>query len=272
MKDETVPNNDTMLIIDGDLILYQKGFKHEKTEEWWVIEADIDRWVAEFFKKFGTYNYIIYLTGKGNFREKSAVTHKYKGNRTKDKPRWYEDIKQYLIHMHRTKLVEGMEADDAIAMHLTRNPNSIHIGIDKDLLQVQGWHYRYATHNSPEVPLRWISNEGFLELQLTTQKSGKVKKKLVGGGYKWFYAQMLMGDKTDEIYGPTGYGDVTAYNVLDGAVTERECYERVQQCYEQAFEEHELRLRENANLLWMVRGYDDEGELIMWEIPECLEQ
>jgi hypothetical protein len=266
MKDETVPNNDTMLIIDGDLILYQKGFKHEKTEEWWVVEADVDKWIAGFFKKFGTYNYIIYLTGEGNFRETSAVTHKYKGNRTKDKPRWHADIKQYLIHMHRTKLVEGMEADDAIAMHLTRNPNSIHIGIDKDLFQVEGWHYRYATHNAAEIPLRYISNAGFLELQV-----GAKKKKLVGGGYPWFYAQMLMGDKTDNIVGPKGYGDVTAYNVLDGAVTAREYYERVQQCYEEAFEEHELRLRENANLLWMVRGYDDKGELIMWEIPECLE-
>ena len=59
MKDGTVPNKDTMLVIDGDLILYQKGFKHENTEEWWVIEADIDSWIAEFFKKFGTYNYIV---------------------------------------------------------------------------------------------------------------------------------------------------------------------------------------------------------------------
>ena len=266
MKDETVPNNDTLLIIDGDLILYQKGFKHEKTEEWWIIEADIDRWVAEFFKKFGTYNYIIYLTGKGNFREKSAVTHKYKGNRTKDKPRWHEDIKQYLLHMHRTKLIEGMEADDAIAMHLTRNPNSIHIGIDKDLLQVEGWHYRYATHNAEEIPLRYISNEGFLELQV-----GAKKKKLVGGGYPWFYAQMLMGDKTDNIVGPKGYGDVSAYNALATCGDEWMCYGVVKEIYEANFETPVERLRENADLLWMVRGYDDKGELIMWEIPECLE-
>ena len=259
----SVPNSDTMLIFDGDIILYSKGFKHEGTEDWWVIESDIDRWISEFFKKFGTYNYIIYLTGKGNFREQVATSHVYKGGRTKPKPKWYEDIKQYLIHMHRTKLVQGIEADDAIAMHLTRNPNSIHIGIDKDLLQVEGWHYRYQTHNSPEVPLRYISNEGFLELQVT----GK-KKKLVGGGYKWFYAQMLMGDKTDEIYGPKGYGDVKVYNTLCGAKTELECYEIVKQCYDGAFENGELRMQENASLLWMVRGYDDEGNLIMWRAPD----
>ena len=143
---ESVPNKDTLLVFDGDLILYQKGFKHENTEEWWVVEADIERWIAEFFEKFGTYNYILYLTGKGNFREEVAVSHPYKGNRTKPKPKWYDDIKQYLIHMHHTKVVEGIEADDACSMNITRNPNSILISIDKDLLMVEGWHYRFATH------------------------------------------------------------------------------------------------------------------------------
>ena len=262
MSTQSVPNSDTMLVIDGDIIVYSKGFKHENTEEWWIVESDIDRWIADFFKQFGTYNYIIYLTGKGNFREETAVSHKYKGNRTKPKPKWYGDITNYLLHMHRTKLVEGMEADDAIAMHLTRNPNSIHIGIDKDLLQVEGWHYRYATHNSPEVPLRWISDEGFLELQL----SGK-KKKLVGGGYPWFYAQMLLGDSTDAIYGPKGYGDVKKYNTLKDCKTEKEFYDAVKVVYEESFEEPEARLKENAYLLWMVRGYHENGELIMWSEP-----
>ena len=114
----STPNNNTMLVFDGDIIVYSKGFKHEDTEEWWVVESDIDRWIAEFFEKFGTYNYIIYLTGKGNFREETAVTHKYKGNRTKAKPKWYKDITQYLLHCHKTQLIEGMEADDAIAIHI----------------------------------------------------------------------------------------------------------------------------------------------------------
>ncbi|MDB4028388.1 hypothetical protein N9459_04300 [Flavobacteriaceae bacterium] len=176
------------------------------------------------------------------------------------------------MHCHNTEISDGCEADDLIAMHLTRNPNSIHIGIDKDLLQVEGWHYRYQTHNSPEVPLRWISREGFLELQVSETKAGKKKNKLVGGGSKWFYAQMLLGDKTDAIYGVDGYGDVKVWNTLKDASTESECYEIVKQCYAEAFEEHELRMQENAYLLWMVRGYDDTGELIMWEKPECLEQ
>lgn len=258
----SMPNEETLLVVDGDLILYKFGFKHENTEEWWVVEADIDNWIAEFFKKFGTYNYIIYLTGKGNFREQVAVSHKYKGNRTKPKPRWYEDIKQYLIHMHRTEVVEGIEADDAIAMNITRNTNSIHIGIDKDLLMVEGWHYRFATHNSSEVPLRYITPH--LELV-----QGKSRKSVKGGGYPWFYAQMLLGDKTDHIFGPKGYGDVKVYNTLKDCETEKEYYDVVKEVYEQAFgEEAEARIRENADLLWMIKEKDDSGEYVKWRIPD----
>lgn len=261
---ESVPNKDTLLVFDGDLILYQKGFKHENTEEWWVVEADIERWIAEFFEKFGTYNYILYLTGKGNFREEVAVSHPYKGNRTKPKPKWYDDIKQYLIHMHHTKVVEGIEADDACSMNITRNPNSILISIDKDLLMVEGWHYRFATHNSPEVPLRYIEHKGFLEL---VQK-GK-KKVIKGGGFPWFYSQMLLGDKTDHIFGVKGYGDVKVYKAFEECETEKDYYDVVKEAYENEYgEQAEARIRENADLLYMIKGVDENGDYIKWEIPD----
>lgn len=252
------PNKDTLLVFDGDLILYKFGFKHEGTEEWWVVEADIERWIAEFFEKFGTYNYILYLTGKGNFREEVAVSYPYKGNRTKPKPKWYDDIKQYLIHMHRTKVVEGIEADDAIAMNLKRNENSIHIGLDKDLFMVQGWHYKFATHNSKEIPLRYIDKLGTMELT--------EKRKLTGTGEKWFYCQMLIGDRTDHIFGIKGYGDVKAYKALKECETEEDCFQAVKGIYYEVFGEEvgRQRLLENADLLWMVTDYDENKEPLTW--------
>lgn len=256
------PNKNTLLIFDGDLIVYQKGFKHEKTEDWDVVERDIDMWIADFFKKFGTYNYIIYLTGKGNFRETVAVTHKYKGDRIKPKPRWYRDIVNYLTHIHITDKVEGYEADDAIAIHMTKEPNSIHIGIDKDINMVQGWHYRYATHNSPEVPLRYISQEGFLEIQLKGKNS---IKKLVGGGTPWFYAQMLMGDSTDYIFAIKGYGDLRSYDILKDCKDEASHLQAVIAVYKEGFGDiWRERLLENADLLWMVTNFNESGELEKW--------
>jgi len=252
------PNPETRLLFDGDLILYQKGFKHEETPSWGIIQADIDNWIEGILDKFGTRYYIIYLTGKGNFRDGKAVTLPYKGNRTKPKPKWYRQIKDYLLSCHPTELISGMEADDAIAIEMTSNPDSIHVGIDKDIWMVEGWHYRYATHNSPEVPLELVKPH------LKLNDKGKLK----GGGYCWFYAQMLMGDRTDNIQGVKGYGDKKAYKTLEGCETEAEHYLAVKQVYDEACgDDSEARIRENADLLWMVRELDSNGEPVLWEKP-----
>lgn len=255
----SVPNSDTLLAFDGDIILYRIGFGCENVTEWMYVESRVDYFIRRIQEKFGTYNYVIYLTGKNNFREQVAVSHKYK-DRPSRKPKWYGQIKDYLIHCYNTEVSDGLEADDLIAMTLTRNPNSIHIGIDKDLLQVPGWHYGYGTHNKREQPLHLVTEEGYLELDDTGSK-----KKLIGEGTPWFYAQMLMGDKTDSIYGPRGYGDVKAYNTLKECVTADEYYETVKSVYEQEWGEQGMdRMNENGNLLWMVRELDDEGNPVLW--------
>lgn len=235
------------------------------------MEQRIEKFFQRLFDKFGTYNYKVYLTGKGNFREQVAVSHVYKGNRKKEKPRWYKHIKDYLYYMHRTELVEGMEADDGMAMNLVRNPNSILCSIDKDLLQVPGWHYSWATHNREELPLRKVDSWGKLEIQ---------GKKLYGEGTMFLYAQALLGDSTDNIIGAKGYGPVKTYNTLKDCKTEKELYDAVYEVYFQEILEDdpnyqpedvgkvEERLHENMNLLYMIRELDEGGKPVMWRKPE----
>ncbi|QDP52400.1 MAG: putative ribonuclease H [Prokaryotic dsDNA virus sp.] len=256
------PNKETILVIDGDILLYSIGFGSETIQEEWIVESRIEHFFSKLFEKFNTFNYKVYLTGDNNFRKDTAVTHKYKGNRKAEKPRWYGHIRDYLIHMYNTEVCEDIEADDGMAMHITRNPNSILCSIDKDLWMVEGWHYSWPMHNRGELPLRWITNEGFLELQQLAKK-----KKLIGGGLPWFYAQLLMGDKTDNIVGPKGYGDVKTWNTLKDAETESELYACVKEVYEASFEQPEQRLRENADLLWMIKELNEDGSYKMWEIP-----
>ena len=64
----------------------------------------------------GTESYIGYLTGKGNWRDDFAKIRKYKGNRDEaHKPVHYAAIREYLINHWDAIVVEGEEADDAIA-------------------------------------------------------------------------------------------------------------------------------------------------------------
>ena len=79
---------------------------------------------------------------------------------------------------------------------------------------------------------------------------------------------MLMGDMTDNIQGVKGYGDKKAYKILKGCETEAQCYMAVKQVYDKVYgDDSEARIRENADLLWMVRELHSNGEPVLWEKP-----
>jgi len=261
MKDETVPNKDTMLEIDYDILLYEYGFGYESIEEWYLVEMGLENFHKKLFDLFGTYNYRGHLNGVDNFRETTAITHKYKGNRKQAKPKWYNDIREYLLHCYNTQVVDGMESDDGMAIAITSNPNSICCSRDKDLRTVQGWHYCWGTKTTAEKPLEWISKHGYLELQLHNNK-----RVLKGGGNMFLYAQSLIGDKVDNIVGVKGCGEVGAYDILKDCTTEYELYSAVLDKYLEA-DMTEERLHENMNLLYMIQELDIDGKPIHWRIP-----
>ena len=211
------------LAIDGDILLYSIGWGSEDIQQSWIVDQRIETFLNNLFEKLGTTSYVVYLTGKGNFREQLAVSHVYKGTRKKEKPKWYKYIKDYLIHVHDAQVIEGMEADDAMSIHITQDHDAICCSIDKDLLMVEGWHYSWKTHNRDELPLRRVESFGKLERQ---------EKKLYGEGVMWLYAQSLLGDSTDNIVGLKGYGNVKVYNTLKDCKTEIELYTTTKEAYE----------------------------------------
>ena len=264
MSTQSVPNSDTMLVIDYDILLYEFGFGLANAEDWYVVQNAIDKFHKTLFDKFGTYNYTGFLNGDNNFREKVAVTHPYKGNRKSEKPKWYGDIKSYLSTCYNTEIIHGAESDDGMAMAITSNPNSICCSRDKDLRTASGWHYSWGTKTTKEKPLEFIDTHGYLEY---IEKS-KGSTALGGGGNMFLYAQALTGDKVDNIVGVEGVGLKGAFTLLKKAKTERELYDIVLKQYEEKEENPLERLHENMNLLYMVKGKDSNGELIKWRIPD----
>lgn len=94
----------------------------------------------------GADEHAIFLTGKGNYREDVATIRPYKGNRDpNNKPKWYQEIRDYLCSVWGAEVIDGREADDALgcaqsqALPLT----TVICTIDKDLLQIAGLHYRF---------------------------------------------------------------------------------------------------------------------------------
>ena len=84
--------------------------------------------------------------------------------------------------------------------------NSCIVSRDKDLRMVKGWHYGYPVGNQLEQPLEHVDSLGYIRLN----RKGKLK----GAGMRWFFAQCLMGDRTDNIVGVPRLADIKAFNIL----------------------------------------------------------
>ena len=210
-------------------------FDMKNEEESYMI---VDNIMQEIFNNLTNNHFDMYLTGKGNYREGLAVTHKYKGNRDdNDKPVFYDQVKQYLIDTYEAEVIDGMEADDKLGIE--QGPDTCIVTIDKDLDQIEGWHYNFV-HNdlynvSPDEATRS------------------------------FQIQCLVGDPTDNIFGLKGVGDKTANKILDGCHPD-DAWETILFEYEKQFGDDAFdRLVENARLLYILRK---PGEI--WEPPREL--
>jgi len=186
----------------------------------------------------------VYLTGTGNFREKLATIKPYKGNRPPwARPRLYREIKQYLIEQWDAVVVHDMEADDQVAIRLTEEPigNAVLAGIDKDLLQVPGYHY------NPDKGM----------LKVSPQK-GLVK----------LYRQILTGDPTDNIGGCYKCGAAAAKKIITADMNEPEMWKAVVDTYAESIVKYGeatgyahlspfAAAEENGHLIYMLRSKND---------------
>lgn len=231
-----------LALIDGDIIAYRVGFSTEK-EELAIALYRADTTVQTIIEMTRASDYEMFLSDAlpNNFRFK--IWNKYHANRTKPKPRWLEDIKEHLVTMHGATFAHGQEADDALGIRQTFfNENgeyqdydygeSIICSNDKDLLQIEGLHYN--------IP------------------SGITVRQSSWWGLNWFYQQILIGDKVDNIEGVRGIGKVWAERLLAHCKSEEELFTVVRDLYKD-----DERLLRNGRLLKIRTRV---GEI--WDFPK----
>ena len=82
-----------------------------------------------------------------------------------------------------------------------------------------------------------------------------------------FLAQCLMGDKVDSVISIPGIGPSKAFKLLSPTETYEEGLEAVVGAYKGFYGgEWESKLTENAQLLWMTRELDENGEPVLWRL------
>ena len=224
-----------MILIDGDIVAYRCAFKcndESVKTACYTTGSFLSDLISDLYTQIDSEpDYRVYLTGKGNFRNDIAVTAPYKGNRKdKEKPVHLQAIREYLVNDWNAVITEGEEADDLIAIDATATPDSIIVGLDKDFQQVPCRHYNFNKRELTSVN----EEEGLL----------------------FFYRQIIMGDKADNIVGVYGIGDKKSQKLLEG-LTEIEMFNK---CVELL--ESEERVIENARLLWLRREPNQ-----LWERP-----
>lgn len=148
-----------LVLIDGDLIVYEAAFCVEKKEKegqylnWFQVSKVVNTIVRKILTGSKATHHLGFLTnGSKNFRNEVAVTLPYKGERktNKEKPKFYDDIRHYLEHNFGFQMMSGVEADDALTIaseHFKSNPKvtTIIATKDKDLWQYAGNHYNMNT-------------------------------------------------------------------------------------------------------------------------------
>lgn len=258
-------------LIDGDILRYEIGFASETkwkdvSEDpppFSVVEQLLQDRIGNIMEMTNSDECKIFFTGKNNFRSEIATTTPYK-RRPSKKPFHFKNIEAYLKATYSYAEEEGLEADDLMAIVQTaRLPyaDTVICTRDKDLRQVEGWHFGWELGNQPMFPMQYVDYFGGIELK--RNKSGESIK---GTGYKFFCSQLLTGDPVDTIPGLPKCGPVKAYNTLANTRTPEECFEAVREAYIDRYgHSYKEMLLEQGRLLYLIRNLDEDGKPIMWE-------
>lgn len=185
----------------------------------------------------------MYLSGKGNFRNGIATIKPYKGNRDEaHKPVHGPAIREYMDEKWGVVYSENEEADDVVAyshyaMWLRDEHSSVIATVDKDIDMIPGLHYNFVKDETYYV---------------TPDDADR-----------WFYLQLLMGDATDNIPGLPKVGIKTAERMLSTLDNIHDWYRVAREAYDEAYEDGDAALLENARLLWIRRQPNE-----WWNPPE----
>lgn len=270
-------------LIDGDLLIFSICAAVEYGQEpqdvdFNQIGMSIDSKLA-FLKSYLEFDEMrVFLSGKNNLRFK--IMPEYKANRaTVWRPFHLKNAQAHVRCFWDAETVDGLEADDLMALHQKPDGSTTIVTLDKDLLQISGQHYRWETQHQGEVHT-FVEGSGKLWIHEKPKK-----KEVKGNGLRFFLWQLLVGDPTDGIMGcgsmqdcvyktgvkagqayqkRVGVGAIGAYKILEHCVQYKTGLAKVIEQYKKFFgDKWEEEILKQGRCLWMARGMRD-GLVPLW--------
>lgn len=230
-------NSPMIVLIDADIVCYRNAAVSEDQPEAVALRLT-DQMMQDIINNSEADQYKSFLTGSltkypkvttPNFR--NQINPEYKMNRKQAVPRHLNVCRQFLIEEWNTVVTEGYEADDALGVEQDKTGvdgiyDTCIASIDKDLLQIPGYHYNFVT--------------------------GKMQQVSELDGIKWFYKQMLIGDSSDNVKGVDKIGSVKASKIIDPLEKEIDMYQTVCSLYKDV-----ERFDINSDCLWIWRNMNE---------------
>lgn len=275
--------------IDADFLAYMVSY--DENNSILDMQSNCDTMIEKMRLMSGAEKTMLHLTPKGSNKGERydiAMLKEYQGNRkNKPKPKYLHMIREFMHKERGAILCADIEADDSMAIYQYTaikegNQNlSVIATKDKDLAMVSGLQVNWDTGELTDT-----KDDPFGYITLDDSKS---QKKIRGRGWKYFWAQLLMGDPADNIAGLPkcthpdytdgklkSCGPVLTFDIINPIKTNKEAFEVVTDLFRRTGKElgfknwrddspitYKQALVSEMQLLWMRRE-KDKNDVLRW--------
>src|SRR3990172_4114069 len=180
-------------LIDGDFVAYQTAaWAHTSQSDVLAMTERLMAQLTDWARHAFCSKIIVALScpREDGFRRKAYPL--YKAHRNADPPAMLDTAKQVLRDEFQTVEMKGLEADDIMGILATNGKifSPVMVSVDKDLLQIPGWHFNPEKQDFPT----------FIPLEAADRA---------------FHMQWLTGDTGDGFKGLEGIGPKKAEKILE---------------------------------------------------------
>lgn len=245
----------TLLIVDSDHITHRAAASCEPTKaKPFLASKDIAisrcRSMIDHLKhRYNDPEIEFHISGDGNWRYE--IYPEYKSNRKNTpRPTWLNDVRELMVVEYGAHIVNDMEVDDMCGIRLSQERNRpekvVCASLDKDLLQLPGYHYSWEISGVSSTGKEWVRPES--EVLITPLD-----------GLRKFYSQVIQGDQADHIpsWDNKFRSSVPQFvqrilDPLSEMLDEQQMIDYVLTVYEGDVD----RMSRNAQVLWILKDWD----------------